>query len=51
MVTITDRWGNEIINPDKTIADKTFNDVFLDKALPEVSITDGDFHLDIKNNG
>lgn len=51
MVTITDRWGNEIINPDKTIADKTFNDVFLDKALPEISITDGDFHLDIKNNG
>ena len=50
-VTITDRWGNETISPDRTVLNKTFDDLFLDKTLPDISITDGEFHLDIQNNG
>ncbi len=53
-IIITDRWGNEIKNPNRTVSDKTINDVFLDSSLPdilsEISITDGIFHLDIKKN-
>ena len=50
-ITITDRWGNETKDPNKTLLDKTINDVFLDNTLPEVSITNGIFHLDINKNG
>lgn len=50
-IIITDRWGNETKDPDKTVLNKTIDDIFLDNTLPEVSISDGDFHLDINNNG
>lgn len=54
-IIITDRWGNETINPKRSVLDKTLNDVFLDIALPEIlsdiSITDGVFHFDIVKNG
>jgi len=50
-VVITDRWGNDTIDPDKKVLDKTLNDLFLDGSLPhvlsEISITDGSLHLDI----
>ena len=51
LIIITDRWGNETKNPNKSILDKTIDDVFLDNTLPEISITDGTFHLDINKNG
>ena len=50
-ITITDRWGNETEAPDRTLINKTIDGVFLDNALPEISISDGDFHLDINKNG
>ena len=50
-IIVTDRWGNEITNPDKTILDKTLDDVFLDNALPEVSITDVEFRGNSGNSG
>ncbi len=50
-IIITDRWGNEFKDPDKTVLDKTIDDVFVDNTLPEVSITNGIFHLDINKNG
>ncbi len=50
-ITITDRWGNEIDNLSISIMRKTISDVFLDKSLPEISITDGEYHIDIVNNG
>jgi len=50
-IVITDRWGNETKEPNKTVLNKTLDDVFLDNALPDVSITDGDFYLDINKNG
>ena len=50
-IVITDRWGKETKNPSKHVLDQTINDVFLDEKLPDilpdVSITDGIFHLDI----
>jgi len=50
-ITITDRWGNETKNPSLPVLTKTIEDVFLDNALPEISISDGYFYLDIKKNG
>lgn len=50
-ITITDRWGNETKKPSLPVLTKTIEDVFLDNALPEISITDGYFHLDIDKNG
>lgn len=49
-IIITDRWGNETKNPNRSVLDKTINDVFLDSALPDISITDGVFHFDINKN-
>ena len=53
-IIITDRWGNETKNPDRSVLDKAVNDVFLDGSLPDVlpdiSITDGIFHFDINKN-
>ena len=53
-IVITDRWGNEIIAPDKKTLDKTLNDLFLDEKLPhilsDISITDGFIHLDISKS-
>ena len=46
-IVITDRWGNETKEPNKTILNKTIDDAFLDNALPDVSITDGNLYLDI----
>jgi hypothetical protein len=50
-ITITDRWGKETKNPSPSVLIKTMEDVFLDNALPEISITDGYFYLDIKKDG
>jgi len=50
-ITITDRWGNETKNPSLPVLTKTIEDVFLDNALPEISISDGYFYLDINKNG
>jgi hypothetical protein len=50
-IIITDRWGNEIKEPDQATLEKTINDVFIDKTLPEISITNGDYYLDIINTG
>lgn len=50
-ITITDRWGNETKNPSLPVLIKTIEDVFLDNALPEISITDGYLYLDINKNG
>ena len=50
-ITVTDRWGNETKNPSVAVLNKTIEDVFLDNALPEISITDGYLHLDIKKDG
>ena len=50
-IVITDRWENETKEPNKTVLNKTLDDVFLDNALPDVSITDGDFYLDTNKNG
>ena len=50
-IVITDRWGNETKEPNKTILNKTIDDAFLDNALPDVSITDGNLYLDINKNG
>lgn len=54
-IIITDRWGNETKNPNRAVLDKTINDVFLEGSLPdilpEISITDGFFHLDINKRG
>ncbi len=49
-ITITNRWGKETIDPEKSLFDNTLSDLFLDNVLSDVSITDGEFHLDIKNN-
>ena len=50
-IVITDRWGNETKEPNKTVLHNTLDYVFLDNALPDVSITDGDFYLDTNKNG
>jgi hypothetical protein len=50
-ITVTDRWGNETKNPSVAVLNKTIEDVFLNNALPEISITDGYLHLDIKKDG
>ncbi len=50
-IIITDRWGNKTESPNITTINKTIDEVFLDNALPEVSMTDGVFHLDINKNG
>jgi len=53
-IIITDRWENEIKNPSRSLMDKTIKDVFLNSTLPDIlpniSITDGFFHLDINKN-
>ena len=49
-ITITNRWGKETKDPEKSFLDSTLNDLFIDSVLSDVSITDGKFHLDINND-
>lgn len=49
-IIITDRWGRETKNPDESSLEKTLSDLFIDKGLMDISITDGEYHLDIGNN-
>lgn len=50
-IVITDRWGNETEEPDDALLNKTFDDLFLDNILLDISITDGNYHFDINKNG